>query len=75
MHNLDRPVAEFGERISNLDRSKNRCQFGVNRCFRMAGDEGIGNGGATGFFDSDERLKALSWPATHWRGLRRVIDF
>jgi transposase, IS5 family len=33
---------------------------------------GIGNGGATGFFDSDERLRALSAAGDP---LERLVDF
>jgi transposase, IS5 family len=36
---------------------------------------GIGNGGATGFFDSDERLRALSAAGDPLERLVLVVDF
>jgi len=40
-----------------------------------SGDEGDRNGAATGLFDSDERLKALSSPGDPLERLAQIIDF
>jgi hypothetical protein len=40
-----------------------------------SGEWGIGNGGATGIFDGDERLKALSAAGNPLERLAQVIDF
>jgi hypothetical protein len=54
------PLPKFRPPPSQLGASKNRLKLKANRLRLRLGMRGIGNGGATGIFAGDERLKALS---------------
>jgi hypothetical protein len=58
-----------------MDASKFWLFLKANRAAPVIGDEGIGDGGAPGFFDSDERLKALSAAGELLERLSKVVDF